>query len=139
MVGKYVSLICGSAVPLIFCPLLREYSSFIAPSWKYLPSSPPRSFLPMHSLRSSEEGGVVLSWEAACSFCRSGVTRMTPRAQPLIRTVTREVRPPSTHRQPLVQSHCPAINKESHLHKLTGTQCSRPAHPQGLHTHTDIH
>lgn len=56
---------------------------------------------------------------------------------PLISTVTGEVRPPSTHRQPLVQSHSPAINKKLHLHKLTGTQCSHPSHLQGLHIHID--
>lgn len=56
---------------------------------------------------------------------------------PLISTVTGEVRPPSTHRQPLVQSHSRAINKKPHLHKLTGTQCSQPSHLQGLHIHID--
>lgn len=59
-----------------------------------------------------------------------------PCPQSLISTVTGEVRPPSTHRQPLVQSHSPAINKKPHLHKLTGTQWLCPSHlSRTPHTH----
>lgn len=36
----------------------------------------------------------------------------------IISTVTKEIPPSSTHRQPLVGSHCPPINKKPHLHTV---------------------
>lgn len=94
---------------------------------------------PLHSFLASRGGAreVELSANASCPPVGAESWSWPPCPQPLISTVTGEVRPPSTHRQPLVQSHSPAINKKLHLHKLTGTQCSHPSHLQGLHIHID--
>ncbi|KAF0029284.1 hypothetical protein F2P81_018389 [Scophthalmus maximus] len=65
---------------------------------------PPRSVLPSIRccrVKTRKETSVI---ERSVPSCSSRVVEMTPAPRPLIRTVTGEVRPPSTHRQPLVQS-----------------------------------
>lgn len=106
---------------------------FIFKAWGFSLSAPLRSFLPSQGGAREAE----LSANASCPPVGAESWSWPPCPQPLISTVTGEVRPPSTHRQPLVQSHSPAINKKPHLHKLTGTQCSHPSHLQGLHIHID--
>lgn len=110
----------------ICCHLLRGSSS----SLLLVLFSP---FTPVGQVRKVEWG--CQPTQRAFMYVQSCLS--DPHAQPLIRTVTWEVRPPSTHRQSLVHSRRPAINKEPHLHTLTGTQCSRPSHLQGPHIHID--
>lgn len=59
-------------------------------------------------LRSSKKKWVVLTVHAAHIIAVAEV----------ISTVTKEIPPSSTHRQPLVWSRCPCINKKPHLHTV---------------------
>lgn len=59
-------------------------------------------------LRSSKKKWVVLTVHAAHIIAVAEV----------ISTVTKEIPPSSTHRQPLVGSRCPCINKKPHLHTV---------------------